>query len=122
MSIGDGVLPQYGNKYQMLTFVMCPGVNQVEHTTACVHGVSINSPEEYQLGISGQVTRLHGFHYDYRLNLLQDRCFFYLVFFLTEWLRLSLLKLLFITFHMFKYCKIDKTSCVVFMIVPDSVL
>lgn len=66
---GDGALPQYVNKYQMLTFVTCPGVNQVERTTACVHAASINSTEEYQSRISGRVTRLHGFYYDCGLNL-----------------------------------------------------
>lgn len=75
MSSGDGVLPQYVNKYQTLTFVLCPGVNQVEQTTACEHGASINSTEEYQSRISGQVTRLHGLYYDYRRNLSKDQCF-----------------------------------------------
>lgn len=119
MSSGDGVLPQYGNKYQMLTFVMCPGVNQVEQTTACVHGASINSTEEYQLGISGQVTRLH---YDYRLHLLQDKCFFLISAFSYCMYRFVAIKPpIYIFPHFQMFAKLYVTSIVVFMIVPDSV-
>lgn len=77
MCSGDGMLPRYVNKYEMLTFGVCAGVNQVEESAACAHRASINSTEGYQSGISGQVTRLHGFYYDYRLNLFHDQCFFY---------------------------------------------
>lgn len=42
MCSGEGVFPQCVNKYQMVTFVVCPEVNQVEQPTARVHTASIN--------------------------------------------------------------------------------